>query len=371
MSMLNTEQAGGSDARGHGLLADAHSAAGASRDRVATAIAELGSPHDRRAGDATRAAMNRLLAGLVAAVEDDLRQRLIEALAARAPAMLLDTLAATNVAIAAPILGHAHVLGDAELIATLLRRVEEQRLVAALPPAVSDAGLLDAFLEGDDAPLAAAAMALIVAERRRADTLDKSLLARTDLPAAQRQTLLWGVAAALSHYMLARAALPAAVVDRAMIAAVGDALAAYDEGDTVEDGAMHLARRLQRRGLLGDTLLRRAFEEGRLALATAIAAVRAGIDYAAAWEMTVDTGGSRLLVLLRGVGVARRDVAVISALLGAAAGVAEDEIDARMVAFDRLDPGSARDAIRPWQYETGYGRALADLAAGLGGKARR
>ena len=371
MSMLNREQAGGSDARIHGLLADAHSAAGATRDRVATAIAELGSPHDRRAGDATRAAMNRLLAGLVAAVEDDLRQRLIDVLASKAPAMLIDTLSATNVAIAAPILGHAHVLGDADLIATLLRRVEEQRLAAALPPLAADPGLLEAFLAADDEPLAVAATALVVAERRRADTMDSSLLARTDLPASQRNHVVWGVAAALSHYMLARAALPAAVVDRAMVTAAGNALAAYDEGATVEDRAMHLARRLHRRGLLDDALLRRAFEEGHLALAIAIVAVRAGIEYSAAWEMTVDTGGSRLLVLLRGVGVARRDVAVISALLGGAAGVGEDDIDARMVAFDRLDPGAARDAIRPWQYESGYGRALADLANGLGGKGRR
>ncbi len=372
MNFLDREQARGSDARTDWLLAEAASAAGAARERITNAVAELGMAQDRRLSDATRATMTRLLAALVAAVEDDLRQRLIGIFGRAAPAMLIDTLGATDVAIAAPILGHGRVLRDTDLTVTLLRRVEEQRLVAALAPAgLSRSALFDDLLQDGDEPLAAAAMALIVAESRRADALDGSLLARTDLPAEQQHRLVWRVAAALSHYILARAALPPAVVDRAMIAAANAALAGYDEGATAEGRATHVARRLHHRGRLDGAIARRAFEEGRLVLGVALLAVRGSIDYTYAWEMVVDTGGSRLLVLLRASGFDRADAAAIAALLGAAEGASDDDIALRIEAFDRLDAAAAREAIRLWQFDSGYRQALADLSAGLGGGSRR
>jgi len=372
MSMLDQELANGPSGRANGLIAKAAHAAEVAWERVGTAAAVMFPSHERTLGEETRSAMNRLLAGLIAAVEDDLRQRLIEAFGRNAPTALVETLAATDVSIAAPILRHARLLNDETLIAILIRRVEEQRLVGALhrasPPRDT---LLDSFLESADEPLAAAAMALIIAESRRAQGVGSLLLARTDLPGDLQHRLLWSVAAALRHYILARAALRASAADRALITATNAALAGYDEGGTLEARAMHLARRLHHRKGLNDGVIRQAFEEGRLVLAVALLAARASIDFDAAWDMVADRGGSRLLVLLRALGVGRQDSAVIAGILAAAEEPsALNEIDARMTAFDLLDPADAAEAVRPWQFDAGYRQALTALSEGLAGGAR-
>ena len=261
------------------------------------------------------------------------------------------------------------MLRDADLLATLHRRVEGQRLAAALGTTAIAKSALFKGLRKDDEVVAAAAAALIARTGRR--DADAPLVARTDLSADQRQTLVWRVGAALAHYMLARAALPPAVVDRAMIAAVNAALAGYDEGETIEARALHLARRLHRQRRIDDAIVRAAIEEGQLALAVAFLAVRAGLDYGHAWDMAVAAGGSRLLVLLRAIGCDRAEADRIVRLLGAAEGISEDDVALRMEAFDRLAAAAARDAIRPFQLDSGYGRALADLSAGLGGGSRR
>lgn len=371
MSILERVQADGSAAAADRLLADAAAAAEAARARIAAAAAELFRPPERALGQDVRIAMARLLAGLVAAVEDDLRQRLIVRLARDTPPALVATLAAGDVAVAAPILERARLLGDADLVAALLRRAEEHVLTAALPPAGNSAApLLDSLMQSGDEPLASAAMALLVAEGRRREELDSPLFARTDLPAELQHRLVWWVAAALRRYVLSRRAVAPVALDAALVAVANEALAGYDEGDTFEGRAMQLARRLHQRLRLDDALIVCAVGDGHFALAVAALAVRARIDFASAWEMAADAGGSRLTVLLRGAGCGRSAARDVARAFACAGGGAESAAGAAewLAGYDWLDPLAAREAIRPWQLDGGYRRALSDLAAGLVGE---
>ena len=373
MSVMDREQVTRRAGSADRLLADAASAAEASHARIDLAVAELFHAQEPRLDDGMRLAMARLLAGFVATIEDDLRQRLLHRLSDGAPETLLAAFGDADVSIAAPILERARLLHDAELVAALLRRAEEHRLRALLPPAGEPApSLIDTLMQGPDELLGGLAMALLVAETRCLHELEDPVLARTDLPAELQHRLVWWVAAALRRHILSRRAMATATVDRILIAAATEALAGYDEGDTVEGRAMQVARRLQQRRALDDAFVLRAVGEGHAALAVAALAVRAGIEFASAWEMTTDRDGSRLFVLLRATGFGRsaaRDIAALFACIDPEGG--QEEGEDRIAAFDWLDPVAAREAIRPWQLDGGYRRALSELAAGLSGDRRR
>jgi hypothetical protein len=353
------------------LLADAAGAAEAARVRIDAAVADLTTPRGTRIAAATRMDLARLLAAIVVAIEDDLRHRLVALWAGLAPASLLESLAASELPIAAPILDRSRILGDAELVAALLARVEAHRLTERMRPSEPPApSILDTFLQSGDEPLAALAMALLTARSRRQNELDGSAIAVSDLPAELQYRMVWRIAAALRHHVLQRAALSPIETDRGLAAAGAAMLAAYDEEDSLEGRAMQVARRVHQRRRLDDALVARAFSEGEIALATAMLAARGGIDFATAWEMIADVDGSRLTLLLRATGVVRGQAAVILREL-AAAGIGPANLPDRMNVFDDLDPLAARDALRLWQSDPGYRSAIAEIADGLAGGTRR
>jgi uncharacterized protein (DUF2336 family) len=365
MSVPDRKQAPGGEPHVDRLLAEAAGAAEASRARIGAAVIDLTTPRGSRISATTRMDLARLLAALVVAIEDDLRHRLITLWGDTVPASLITSLSASSLPIAAPILDRARVLGDADLIATLLCRVEAHRLADRMrPPEAPALPILESFMRSGDEPLAARAMALLTARSRRSNDLDAPTVAVTDLPAELQHRLAWRIAAALRHHVLAVGAVSAADADRALAAVVPAMLAGYDEDDSLEGRAMQVARRLHQRRRLDDALVGRAFAEGEVTLAGAMLAVRAGIDLVAAWEMIADTGGSRLTLLLRATGIGRAVAATILRDL-AAAGVGSADLIERLDGFDRLDPLAARDALRLWQCDPGYRRAITELADGL------
>jgi hypothetical protein len=141
-------------------------------------------------------------------------------------------------------------------------------------------------------------------------------------------------------------------------------LAGYDEAVTLEGRAFELAARLNRAGGIDDALLVRALTEGRLAFLAAALGLRAGIDASAAWDMIVDSEGSRLAVLLRAIGCARDAAAEILLRLALVDRRAEEGVADRIDAFDDLDHDRAASAIRPWRLDGEYRRAIAALAGG-------
>lgn len=368
MSVFDRDYSAGPGGEAERVLAAAAQAADGARHRLATSLVDLFLPGDSRLSDQQRVTMARILNALVTTVEDDFRHRLIDAMDEAASPELYAALATARVRIATPILERARLLQNRDLMAVLLRRADEHRLATGLARANERGGgaasaLIDRLLENPDPEIQAAAMALLIAESRRIDHFGDAILARTDLPAELQHRLVWWVAAALRDYMVERHGIDPAVADHALVAAATAMLAGYDEGDTLEAHASRLAHLLHRRDALEDALLAEAVAEGRLALFVAALGLRAGIEGRAAWEMVVDTGGARLVVLLRAVDCARDIAGGIMLMLGLSEGRTEDQLADHLDAFDMLELERAQEALRPWRLDADYRRAIASLAS--------
>jgi uncharacterized protein (DUF2336 family) len=368
MSAFDRDQASGPSGDADRLLTAAAQAADGARHRLATTLVDLFLPGNSRLNDQQRITMARILNALVTTVEDDFRQRLIGAMGGAATPELAAALATARVQIATPILEKARLLQDQELMAVLLRRADEHRLATGLSRATerhdnAASSLIDRLLDHVDPAVPAAAMALLIAESRRLDRFGDAILARTDLPAELQHRLVWWVAAALRDYMVERHAIDPAGADYALVTAATAMLAGYDEGDTLEARAFHLAHLLHREDALDDALLAEAVAEGRLALFAAALALRASIDGRAAWEMVVDVTGTRLAVLLRSIDCSRDIAGGIMLMLAMAEGRTEDQLADHLDAFDMLEPERAGEALRPWRLDQDYRRAIASLAS--------
>jgi len=333
----------------------------AARERFAVAATELLLPERIRLSEWQRLTAASLLGRLVSSIEDQMRASLAEHF--RSHDALHAALSSAHVAIALPVLERASVLGDAELGTVLVRRVEEHRFWKAYASSGGDEFLLE--LIGDPDPdVASDAMDLVTARSRRFDRFQEPVMGRVELPADLQHRLVWLVAAALRHYIVQQHGL--AAVDGPIEQAASALLSAYDEGDAFEARAMRLARRLDRSGRLDGALLARLLGEGSLPSFIAGAAVRASLDYSAAWEVLSDPRGRGPALLLRAAGVARKDAAAILLLLNAHgrlfSGSEGDAAEEQLELFDGVEEDAARDVLRLWQADPGYRASVARLS---------
>lgn len=346
------------------LLADAARALDSATGRVHSAAADLFVPADIRLTDHYRTLMAQILRGLVSAIEDDCRHRLVQALGDDAPTELRASLGAARIDIAMPILERAMILRDPDLIAALLRRVDEHRLSEALvrdmPTGHDD--LIGRLFDKGDSEIARAAMALMIAESRRSDHFGDPALARTDLPPELERRLLWWIAAALRDYMTRQHGLDPLRADLLIAGVASGILAEAEPGSTLEERAETLVDLLAEHDLLTDLLLADALMEGRLALLAAGLAHRAALPPAAVWTMITDPAGASLAVLLRAIGCARDTAVAMLWRLGSARGMAADSMAARVEHFDGLAPSDARQVVQIWRLDSEYRRTIARIA---------
>ncbi|HEV2866287.1 MAG TPA: DUF2336 domain-containing protein, partial [Allosphingosinicella sp.] len=152
----------------------------------------------------------------------------------------------------------------------------------------------------------------------------------------------------------------------AIIAAAGAAVAAYDEGQSLDAHAMRLARRLQRAGRLDGAALGRMIGDGVLPLFIAGLAMLCGLDAAGTWEVLSDPEGRGPALLLRAARLPREDVAAIllslnerGPLLSGAEGAAAA---AQLELYDTIDEATAREILRLWQANPAYRASIARLS---------
>lgn len=359
-----------SDAPAHGarLIAAARDAEGAARLQLAGAVTDLFAPDVARLTDYQRATASQMLDAIVTGIEEALRSRIAPGLPA-ADGVARFTVEAMRVPIARPLLDRAGALHDPELVALLLRRAEEHRRGLALRHAATPAAGADAappvtdmiamLVTDRDRDVADAAAALAAAEARGSDRFRGPTLPAADLPAELLHRLVWRTAAALRAFLTGSQAVAPADADAAIIPAVNAILAAHDESESIDANASALVRVLARGGRLGDAMIEALTKGGRLAALVAALATRAQVDQAAAWDMTLDPGGDRLVLLLRAAGVARPAAAAILLRL---APDAAPRVAAQLDGWDALDAGSAREALRLWRLDRGYREAIVALA---------
>lgn len=323
--------------------------------------------------DQHRAQITQLLRALIGAIEDELRIRVGQALPANATPELIAALGSAQVPIALPLLERTRLLREADLIAAMLRRVDEHRLALVLgrdsPYHVAD--LAQRLLDLGDDDVTEAVMALLIAESRRYDQFGDPALARTDLPPGPHRRLLWAVAAALRYYLIRQHAMPDIQADLLLAQAVRTLLAEHEDADTLEGRADALALLLHERGLIDDKLLTDALEEGWLALFTAAVAQRAGIDAAGVWSMIVDPAGMMLGTVLRAIDCNRDAAVTVMWRIGSAEGATEEMLVARVEAFEELGKAEAAEAVLIWRLDPNYRRAVLEIGEGGAGGGRR
>ena len=326
----------------------------AARERLSVAAADLALPDPLRLSDWQRTTIASISSKLIRTIEDELRSTLAEAPAVKAHAKLFAAISSAHVDIAGPILDRSGAHLDRPLVSALIRRAEEHRRFRGK----AESELLPELIADEDEAVAEQAMAILIAQSRRFDRFSEPVAARTELPAELQHRLVWRVAAALRHYMIAQQGFAPADADAAIVAAAERLLAAYDEGDSLEARSMRLARRLHETKRLTDDLAERALREGALPLFTAALAVRAALSFASAAEILSDPRGRGAVFLLRAGGFARAAAAAILLSLEPN----EEAVAAGADLFDVTDAASAAEALRLWQVNPGYREAIAEIA---------
>ncbi|HZG08505.1 MAG TPA: DUF2336 domain-containing protein [Allosphingosinicella sp.] len=324
------------------------------RARLCAAAADLALPHSLRLTEWQRTTLQVLLAGLVRAVEDELRAALAQMAAEDA---LHAALSSAHVEIAMPVLAGQPALAEPGLIAILLRRVEEHRLHRA---AGADNILLIELAGDQDEDVAREAMALLIAQNGRLDGFHDPVLPRGDLPAEIEHHLVWTVAAALRRYMITRHAADPATCDAALSAAAARLLCDHDEGETAQARALRLAAALSAAERLEEEgLALRALGEGSLPLFLAVAGLRAGVDADAAWDLFSAGNGEGAVLLLRAAGITRAEAAGLLLALGDD----EETLGRSLDRFDVTPPEGARARLALWRADPAYRAAVGSLAA--------
>lgn len=256
----------------------------------------------------------------------------------------------------------AGLLDIPELVQLLLRRAEEERLVAAVWAGrpVAKARLLQSLVSDPDADVSAAAMALILARGRRRDRFDRPRIAFDDLPAETAVALVSAIAAALRGDLAARFGERAA--DERLSEAARELLAGHDEGNRLDARTFALVHALDKADKLDDALLRSALAEAEITLLCEMLARRAGIGFDSSWAH-FSGGPGKLASLLRLAGL-QRDLAgeVVAALAEIVGSDPEREIQA----FDSLSEGEIENS-RSWlRLNPIYRDAIGALGGGHG-----
>jgi hypothetical protein len=323
------------------------------RARLCAAAADLALGDAHRLTEWQRATVSALLAGLVRAIEDELRSALAGRFEAPAYEGLRAALSSAQLPIALRVLQTGSSLFDPALLAVLLRRAEEHRLAAA------DHVLLGALAGDGDEAVAEEAMSLLVLQGSRLDPFQGPLIGRGELPAEVQHRLVWTIAAALRRYMVAHHRVDPATADEALSACAEALLAQYDEGAGVEAGSLRLVHRLSALGRLDDGFVTRALSEGTLPLFIAALGVRAGLASPAAAEILTDSAGRGAPLLLRAAGIARPAAAAILLQMQPS----ETALAAQLDAYDGATPEQAARLLAPWRADAAYRSAIASLAA--------
>lgn len=327
--------------------------------RLATAIADIFLPQRDRLDDRTRAAVAALMEATVAAAERDIAGHAARLLATRGHGEAAQRLS-TNHPLALPRLLSSGLLRDAEIVAEVIAQARidliDAALIANRAPGVR-ATLLVRLAESRDGVIRSRAVTYMVADsRRRVPTAAR----RAELPGELLRRLAWWIAAALREQL---GGTGDQVIDRALVEATERSLSAQDEGDRVAMLAANLAAAIAPDAADLPHLLAETLAEGRLTLFVALLAQASGIEQAEARALVLDVDSERLWLALRGLGMAREEIARLGWLLCEADGWRDAEVLADVLGpVAALEPQAAAQVVAPLALDRDYRAAIRAMA---------
>ena len=242
-------------------------------------------------------------------------------------------------------LTRAGLLDDPTLMALLLRRADEERIGSAARARGGrrDARALQGLVSHHNGPVAAAAMALILARGRRRDRFGQCLVGFDDLSPATAQALVHAIAAVLRGDLVA--ARGAAGADEEISSAATRLLSRQDPSRRIDALVATLVRLLGEAGALTDELIIAAGQEGEVGFLAEVLGAGAGISGEVALDELLSGDASRAMALLRISGFSRELCAGLLAGVGDLLGIADP--GAAIGVYDSMGQDQL-DAARAW-----------------------
>lgn len=242
-------------------------------------------------------------------------------------------------------LTQARLLDDAELMALLLRRADEERIATAARARSGrrDARVLQGLVSHSNGSVAAAAMALILARGRRRDRFGQCLATFDDLAPATAERLAQSVAAGFRKELAS--VHGSAAADSALAGATAKLLARHDPDRSIESLTASIVRLLQESGSLGDDMILAAAQEGEAAFLAEVVAQASGTHSDWALDELLSSDAQRVMALLRMSGFSRELSAGLLASIGDLLGIADP--GAAIDLFERMS-GDQVEAARTW-----------------------
>lgn len=256
------------------------------------------------------------------------------------------------------ILSGAGLLNDAELVALLLRRADEERIATASKSRSGrgDARSIQGFVSHHNAEVAAAAMSLVLARGRRRDRFGQCLLGFDDLSSECAGHLVYAVAAALRKDAVA--AQGAAAADFELTRAAAGIIAKH-QGRGIDSLMASLVSALDQAGALGDDLLLACAQEGEIGFLAEVVGRRAGLPGNVTFDELLSGDEHALMAILRLAGTSRSLCAGILATLGDLLGI--DDPGAAIETFESMSSDDLQAAASWLAAPAGYRSAYSAL----------
>jgi hypothetical protein len=256
-------------------------------------------------------------------------------------------------------LTRAGLLDQAELLALLLRRADEERIGSAARARSGrrEARVLQGLVSHQNGAVSAAAMALILARGRRRDRFGQCLVAFDDLSPETADRLAHAIAAAMRQDMVAGHG--AAAADAELPAAAAELLERHDIARSVEALTGALVALLDESGLLTDDLMLARAQEGEVAFLAEALGRRAGLVGNVAMDALHSGDAADVMALLRVAGCSRGLSAGLLASVGDLLGI--DDPGLAIGLFDRMTPDEVRASARWLASASTYQAALQAL----------
>ena len=253
-------------------------------------------------------------------------------------------------------LSAAGLLDRLEFVDLLLQRADEHRIATAFSGRAGPRRLplLPKLVGDDDAAVAAAAMALVVARGRRRDAFGQPRIELNDLPAGEAASLACSVAAALADD----------AGDRSVFAAAADIVAGgHAPAESLQASVAALVDALQAAGRVDDPMIEAAAEDGEAGLLAGLLARRAAISTETAWGYLIGGQDEGLALLARMAGLARPAAARLIAEFGSLSGASVEE---EIAWFDDFGEDEVKVALGWWRLQPDFRAAAAALGVNRG-----
>lgn len=327
------------------------------------------------AASAERDQMAEILRDLVRDVEQTVRSKLAQRLAADPdpPAGLISVLANDDIEVAHPILVQSRALGDAELLEIIHHRtvrhrqsIAERKLVSEeVSDALTGKGettVIETLIRNDGARISNETMAALVEASKEIESYQGPLLDRSDLTPLLARKMYWWVSAALREHIANNFEIDTTDLDTKIVSTVKEILGEHPTVELPPDGLDALARKLSDVQSITPELLIETLRERETSMFEALFAQLIGLKKTLVRSLIMETGGEALSIACKAAGITKADFTTIFLLSRSARPgekvVDPNELSRAMAFFDRLTRETAQKVVDRWHLDPDYLDAL-------------